>query len=75
MDSPIPESPTVTSEIRQALQQAAAALEAGNYEESETLLLQIMSQTAAYANVYNMLGFIACQRNTPEKAVEMFRRP
>lgn len=64
----------MTSEIGKILQQATAAFEAGSYEEAETLLLQIMSKTPTYANVYNMLGFIAGQRNAPEKAVAFFRR-
>jgi tetratricopeptide (TPR) repeat protein len=64
----------MASDIRQVLQQAIAAFEGGGYEEAEGLLLQIMSQTPAYANVYNMLGFIAGQRDAPEKAVALFRR-
>jgi tetratricopeptide (TPR) repeat protein len=64
----------MASDIRQVLQQATAAFEGGGYEEAEGLLLQIMSQTPAYANVYNMLGFIAGQRDAPEKAVALFRR-
>jgi len=61
-------------DVRQLLPQAVAAFEAGNYKEAEGLLLQIMSQTPTYANVYNMLGFIASQHNAPEKAVALFRR-
>jgi tetratricopeptide (TPR) repeat protein len=64
----------MTSEIRQLLQQATAAFDAGKYEEAEGLLLQVVGRTPTYANVYNMLGFIASQRNTPEKAVTLFRR-
>jgi tetratricopeptide (TPR) repeat protein len=64
----------MASDIRQILQQATAAFEAGSYKEAEGLLLQVMSQTSTYANVYNMLGFIAGERNAPEKAVAFFRR-
>lgn len=64
----------MASDIRKVLQQATAAFEAGSYEEAEGLLLQIMSQTSTYANVCNMLGFIAGHRNDPEKAVAFFRR-
>ena len=61
-------------DIRQVVQQATAAFEAGSYEEAEGLLLQVMNKTPTYANVYNMLGFIAGQHNAPEKAVALFRR-
>lgn len=61
-------------EVRQMLQQATAAFQAGNYDEAEALLLQIGDRTPTYANVYNMLGFIAGQRNAQEKAVALFRR-
>jgi tetratricopeptide (TPR) repeat protein len=64
----------MTTEIRQVVQQATLAFEAGNYQEAETLLLQIVDRTPTYANVYNMLGFISGQRNAPEKAVTLFRR-
>jgi tetratricopeptide (TPR) repeat protein len=64
----------MTSEIRHLFQQATAAFDAGKYEEAETLLLQIVGRTPTYANVFNMLGFIASQRNSPEKAVTLFRR-
>lgn len=56
------------------LQQATAAFEAGSYEEAEPLLLQVMSKSPTYANVYNMLGFISGQRNALEKAAALFRR-
>jgi tetratricopeptide (TPR) repeat protein len=62
------------SELRQLFQQATAAFDAGKYEEAEDLLLQIVGRTPTYANVFNMLGFIASQRNSPEKAVTLFRR-
>src|SRR3990172_9569001 len=64
----------MTSENRQIFQQATAAFDAGKYEEAEALLLQIVGRTPTYANVFNMLGFIATQRNSPEKAVTLFRR-
>ncbi|HSD52104.1 MAG TPA: tetratricopeptide repeat protein [Candidatus Methylomirabilis sp.] len=64
----------MTSETRQLFQQATAAFDAGKYEEAEAALLQIVGRTPTYANVFNMLGFIASQRNAPEKAVTLFRR-
>lgn len=64
----------MTSETRQLFQQATAAFDAAKYEEAEALLLQIVGRTPTYANVFNMLGFIASQRNSPEKAVTLFRR-
>jgi tetratricopeptide (TPR) repeat protein len=64
----------MASDVRQVLQQATAAFEAGSYEEAEGLLLQIMNQIPTYANVFNMLGFIASQRNALEKAVALFRQ-
>lgn len=64
----------MTSETRQLFQQATAAFDAGKYEEAETVLLQIVGRTPTYANVFNMLGFIASQRNSSEKAVTLFRR-
>jgi len=64
----------MANDLRQVLQQATAAFEAGSYDEAEALLAQIMKQTPTYANVHNMLGFIAGQRGTPEKAVPFFRR-
>ncbi len=47
---------------------------AGDYDEAEHLLLEIVERTPLYANIYNMLGFIYSQKNSPEKAVELFRR-
>jgi tetratricopeptide (TPR) repeat protein len=64
----------MTAEIRQMIQQATLAFEAGNYDEAEALLLRIVDRTPTYASVHNMLGFIASQRNAPEKAVPLFRR-
>ena len=64
----------MADDIKKALQQATGAFEAGNYEEAERLLLQIVSQIPTYANVHNMLGFIAGQRNAPEESVALFRR-
>jgi len=61
-------------DFRQVLQQATTAFDAGSYEEAEDLLLQITDKTPTYANVFNMLGFIAGQRNAAEKAVTLFRR-
>lgn len=62
------------SEVRHLFQQASAAFDAGRYEEAEDFLLQIVGRTPTYANVFNMLGFIASQRDFPEKAVSLFRR-
>jgi tetratricopeptide (TPR) repeat protein len=64
----------MTAEIRQLVQQATSAFEAGNYDEAEALLLRVVDRTPTYANVYNMLGFIASQRNAGEQAVTLFRR-
>lgn len=64
----------MTSEIRQLFLQATAAFDSGKYEEAEGLLLQIVGRTPTFANVFNMLGFIASQRDSPEKAVTLFRR-
>jgi tetratricopeptide (TPR) repeat protein len=64
----------MASEIRQVVQQATAAFEAGDYAAAEALLLQVMAKAPTYANVYNMLGFIAGHRNDSEKAVALFRR-
>jgi tetratricopeptide (TPR) repeat protein len=68
------EQRTMAIDIRQVLRQATAAFEGGDYEEAEDLLLQVVNKTPTYASVYNMLGFIASQRNAPEKAVGFFRR-
>jgi len=64
----------MASEIRQVVQQATTAFEAGDYDAAEALLLQAMAKAPTYANVYNMLGFIAGHRNDPEKAVALFRQ-
>ncbi|MBI4839756.1 MAG: tetratricopeptide repeat protein [candidate division NC10 bacterium] len=64
----------MTAEIRQLIQQATNAFEAGNYDEAEALLLRVVDRTPTYANVHNMLGFIASQRNAGEQAVTLFRR-
>ena len=64
----------MTVEVRLVIQQATLAFEAGNYEEAESLLLRVVDRTPTYASVHNMLGFIASQRNDPEKAVPLFRR-
>jgi tetratricopeptide (TPR) repeat protein len=62
------------SEVRQVIQQATSAYEAGQYAEAERLLLQVVDRAPTYANVFNMLGFIASQRNALEEAVALFRR-
>jgi tetratricopeptide (TPR) repeat protein len=64
----------MTAEIRQMIQQATAAFEAGDYEQAEGLLLQVVDRHPTYANLFNMLGYIASQRNAPEKALALFRR-
>lgn len=64
----------MTAEIRQLVQQATSAFEAGSYDEAEALLLRVVDRTPTYANVFNMLGFIASQRNAGEQAVTLFRR-
>jgi tetratricopeptide (TPR) repeat protein len=61
-------------EVRQVIQQATSAYEAGQYAEAERLLLQVVDRAPTYANVFNMLGFIASQRNALEEAVALFRR-
>jgi len=61
-------------EVRQVIQQATSAYEAGQYSEAERLLLQVVDRAPTYANVFNMLGFIASQRNALEEAVALFRR-
>ena len=61
-------------EVRQVIQQATSAYEAGQYSEAERLLLQVVDRAPTYANVFNMLGFIASQRNALEEAVTLFRR-
>jgi tetratricopeptide (TPR) repeat protein len=62
------------SEVRQMIQQATSAYEAGQYAEAEGVLLQLVDRAPTYANVFNMLGFIASQRNALEEAVALFRR-
>jgi len=62
-----------TAELRVLVEQAANAFQAGDYDEAEQLCLEVVQQTPVYANIYNMLGFIYCQRNSPEKAIELFR--
>ncbi len=61
-------------ELKQVLNQATAAFQAGDYEAAEPLLLALAERPPVYANVYNMLGFIYSQRGLPEKAVDLFRR-
>jgi len=62
------------SEVRQMIQQATSAYEAGQYAEAERVLLQVVDRAPTYANVFNMLGFMASQRNALEEAVGLFRR-
>lgn len=62
------------ADLRQILDQAVAAFQAGDYETAERLLLGVVNHPPVYANVYNMLGFIYGHRGLPEKAVEQFRR-
>jgi len=61
-------------QLKQQMQQATALFQAGRYDEAEVLLLEIIKHTPLYANIYNMLGFIYSQRNSPDKAVEVFRQ-
>ncbi|MBI3990131.1 MAG: tetratricopeptide repeat protein [candidate division NC10 bacterium] len=61
-------------EIRELLRKATASFEAGSYDEAEQILLEVIQRTPLYANIYNMLGFIYSQQNSPEKAVEFFRK-
>ncbi len=60
--------------VKQQIQAATALFQAGRYDEAEVLLQEIVKQNPAYANVYNMLGFIYSQRNAPERAAELFRQ-
>jgi tetratricopeptide (TPR) repeat protein len=64
----------VGNDTRLLIQQGTAAYQAGKYAEAERLLRQVIERNANYANVYNMLGVIASQRGTAERAVELFRR-
>jgi len=61
-------------QLKQQMQRATALFQAGRYDEAEVLLLEIIKHTPLYANIYNMLGFIYSQRNSPDKAVEVFRQ-
>jgi len=61
-------------QLKQQMQQATALFQAGRYDEAEVYLLEIIKHTPLYANIYNMLGFIYSQRNSPDKAVEVFRQ-
>lgn len=60
--------------MKQRIQEAAALFHSGRYDEAEVLLQEIVKENPAYANVYNMLGFIYSRRNSPEKAAELFRQ-
>lgn len=61
-------------DLKQLVQRATNAFQTGDYEDAERLCLEVVQQTPLYANIYNMLGFIYSQRNSPEKAIELFRR-
>ena len=61
-------------ELRQLLNQATTAFQAGDYEAAEPLLLALAERPPVFANVYNMLGFLYSQRGLPERAVDLFRR-
>lgn len=61
-------------QLKQQIQRATSLFQGGRYDEAEALLLELIQKTPFYANIYNMLGFIYCQRNAPEKAVELFRQ-
>lgn len=63
-----------STDLKQLVQRAATAFQTGDYEDAERLCLEVVQRTPLYANVYNMLGFIYSQRNSPEKAIELFRR-
>ncbi|MFA5027687.1 MAG: tetratricopeptide repeat protein [Candidatus Methylomirabilota bacterium] len=64
----------MTIDIRQAIQQATAAFQGGDYAVAESLLDQVVERAPRFANVYNMLGVIASQRGAVERAVAMFRQ-
>lgn len=59
--------------LKQQIQEATTLFQSGRYDEAEVLLREIVAQNPAYANVYNMLGFIYSQRNDPDKAADLFR--
>lgn len=61
-------------DLKHLVQRATTAFQAGDYEDAERLCLEVVQRTPLYANIYNMLGFIYSQRNSPEKAIELFRR-
>ena len=63
-----------TTDLKHLVQRATTAFQTGEYEDAERLCLEVVQRTPLYANVYNMLGFIYSQRNSPEKAIELFRR-
>ncbi len=67
-------TPMRPAEIRQVIQQATTAFEAGNYDEAEALLLRVVDRTPGYANVHNMLGFLSTRRNALGEAVAQFRQ-
>jgi tetratricopeptide (TPR) repeat protein len=63
-----------SAELKQLVQRATSAFQAGDYDDAERLCLEVVERTPLYANIYNMLGFIYSQRNSPERAIELFRR-
>ncbi len=63
-----------TTKFKQQIQEATTLFQSGRYNEAEVLLLEIVKHNPAYANVYNMLGFIYSQRDAPDKAAELFRQ-
>lgn len=63
-----------SADLKQLVQRATTAFQSGEYEDAEQLCLEVVQRTPLYANIYNMLGFIYSQRNSSEKAIELFRR-
>ncbi len=61
-------------EVHRLIRQATAAFEAGEYDRASDLLRRAAEEAPGYANIFHMLGLIACQRNAPEKAVALFRK-
>lgn len=62
------------TKLKQKIQEATTLFQSGRYDEAEVLLQDVVKHDPPYANVYNMLGFIYSQRNSSEKAVELFRQ-
>ncbi len=56
-------------------EKALAAFKKGEVEEAERLyLLLLEGHPRGYADVYNKLGIIACQKEDPQNAVEYFKK-